>query len=83
MMMPCAFLQFESIVGDGPTVELELLSELEFESEFEFDDDEGEDADAVLVAEVEDEDETNGFESDERDAAERSNVNCRMLSGPC
>jgi hypothetical protein len=79
MMMPCAFLQFESIVGDGPTVELELLSEFVFE----FDDDEGEDADAVLVAEVEDEDERNGFESDDRDAAERSNVNCRMLSGPC
>lgn len=67
---------------DGPTVELPVF-ELEFEFEFEDDDvEEGDEAEAVLLAEVDDE-EMNGLESSDRDASFRSNVNCRMLSGPC
>lgn len=83
MIIPCAFLQSVILVGDGPTVELVLLPEFEFEFEDEVED--GEEADAELVDEEdeEEEEEMNGFESEDRDAADRSNVNCRILSGPC
>ena len=85
MMTPCAFLQFESKVGDGPTVELLPESESEFDDDGVDGEDDGEDADdeAELEALVVTEDETNGFESDDIDAAERSKVNWRMLVGPC
>lgn len=81
MMIPCAFLQFAILCGLGPTVELELLCVPEFES----DDEDGEEGEVDEDAEGEDdvEDETNGFVSEDRDAADRSNVNWRMLSGPC
>jgi hypothetical protein len=69
---------------EGPTVELPVF-ELELEFEFELEEvDEGEDEEAVAVLLAEDDEESsNGFESSDRDACVRSNVNCRILSGPC
>ena len=70
---------------EGPTVELPVFElELEFEFEFELEEvDEGEDEEAVVVPLAEDDESSNGLESSDRDACVRSNVNCRMLSGPC
>jgi hypothetical protein len=75
IIVPCAFSYFAIFARGKPTVSLVPLPE----------DEDGEEVEVDEVADGEEdvEDETNGFVSDDRDAADRSNVNCRMLSGPC
>lgn len=62
-------------------MELELLCEPVFEFDEEDDDGEEEEVDEDEGEDVEDE--INGFVSEDIDAWDKSNVNCRMLSRPC
>jgi hypothetical protein len=79
IIIPCACSYLITVLGDGPIITADPEPEPDPDPEPEVE--EGEEPEAVFVGE--EAEERNGFEFEDMEAAERSNSNCRVLSGEC